>query len=484
MSATKSDTPALAGFDIRLVTALLLAAVIVGLLLGDPGTRSGALLATLALVGVGVVALLLWKAEWSVPLMLVAASFDLGGRIISEPMPLTAYQAVLLIGLASWALRLLGGDESARPRFTLIDAGLLLLLGAALWSLPFSLDKGDTVMAIARLVFIYLFYQLTSTFLRKQWVVDASVAGFVGAGVLQALIALAQVRGASIGNTAVRVGGPTSPLRGSAFFDDPNYLAAMLAAAVVVAAIKVVHARSLRQALPWLVAAGISALGVYVTYSRTGLLALAVGLVVVWALAPSGRKRWVFLAGVLAAAGIVAANPEAVIGRFTALTDVDSDQSAATRYYMITSTLEIIRDHWAMGTGLGAFDMAYPAYRIAGSSFSVIRPHQLPLAMWAEMGIAGLVAEVALTLAVLRMVWTSIRTQGPSVTPHGIVDLLAEAGDRLTLGQKAGLAIIVSYAVGSLFQYFLYIEYLWFGVALLAGSTIARAALSSEVQDV
>ncbi|HHJ99292.1 MAG TPA: O-antigen ligase domain-containing protein [Actinobacteria bacterium] len=181
---------------------------------------------------------------------------------------------------------------------------------------------------------------------------------------------------------------------------------------------------------------------------------------------------------------MVAANPEAVIGRFTTLTDVDSDQSAATRYYMITSTLEIIRDHWAMGTGLGAFDMAYPAYRIAGSSFSVIRPHQLPLAMWAEMGIAGLVAEITITLAVLRTAWTSIRAQGSSAIPNGMVDLLAEAGDRLTLGQKAGLAIIASYAVGSLFQYFLYIEYLWFGVALLAGSTIARAALSSEVQDV
>ena len=471
--------------DITWGALLLLGALAIGLAAGAPGVRGVAFVVVAVVAAIALVALLVWKTELAVPLMLVAASFDVGGRVISEPFPLTVYQGVLLVGLASWALRLLWGDATVRPRLTLIDGGMLLLLAAALWSLPFSLDPRDTVVALVRLVFIYLFYLMCSTFLRQRWVAEASTATLVGAGVFHALIALAQTSGVAIGNISVYVGGPTSDLRAAAFFDDPNYLAMMLVAAALAAAIRVVHARSITRALPWLAAAALCALGVYVTYSRTGLVGLAVGLIVIWLLAPTGRKRWVFLAGAILVLGLLATDTQAVLGRFGALLDLESEQSAATRYYMLSSTIEIIKDYWIMGTGLSAFDVAYPAYRIAGSSFSVIKPHQLPLALWAEMGIAGLLAEIVLTTAVIRATWRSIRRPRGSdgIVMQGI-EAFVHAGDRLSHAQKAGLAIMASFAIGSLFQYYLYVEYLWFGVALFAGSSIAERTSSLEVRHV
>lgn len=64
------------------------------------------------------------------------------------------------------------------------------------------------------------------------------------------------------------------------------------------------------------------------------------------------------------------------------------------------------------------------------------------------------------------------------------IEAFAHAGDRLSHAQKAGLAIMASFAIGSLFQYYLYVEYLWFGVALFTGSSIAERTSSLEVRHV
>ncbi len=449
------------------VAAALVCGSLAGLAVGTGPLSESARLLMVGAVGITLVAAVMWKAELGVPLMLVALSFDVGGRIISDPMPFTAYQVVLLLTLGSWGVRLIGGDREVLPRFTLIDVGVFFLLFAALWSLPASLDRGDTTFAVVRLGFIYLFYLVSTTMMRQKWVVDAALAALVVSGCFQGVLALAQARiaGFDIGNTAVRLGGPNSVVRGSAFFDDPNYLAAMLAAAILVALIKIVHSKRWSLAAMWLAAAGVCTLGMYATFSRTGLVGVAIGLPIVWLTAPAGRRKWVFYVGILGVAAILAVSPDLLLDRFSAVTDVNSDNSAATRYYMVISTFEIIRDYWATGTGLGAFDMAYPAYRIAGSSFSVIRPHQLPLAMWAEMGVAGLIAELLLTFATVRLVWTS-RFGG------------------LTLDQKVGIALVSSFAVQSLFQYFLYFEYVWFALALLAAACVSKGRSQSEVSHV
>lgn len=457
--ANASNVPAAAWFALMAVVATL-----IGLGLGRQATASYVYLAFAGCLGLAAAVLILWKAELGVPAMLFAASFDVGGRVISQPVSLTLYQIALLLTLVSWGVRLLGGDRAVRPRFTLIDAGLALLLFAALWSFPNSLDKSDTMTAAIRLVFIYLFYVASATLMRRQWVLDAALAAVVVSGCLHGAIALAQTRisGFSLGNTSVTLGGPNSPIRGSSFFDDPNYLAAFLSAAILIALLRAVHANGARPVLLWLAAAGVCGLGLYATYSRTGIVGVAVGLPIIWLTAPAGRKKWIFIAGAFGLMAVFAVSSDVIISRLANSGSPDADTSIATRYYMLESTIAIIRDYWAMGTGLGAFDVAYPAYRLAGSSYSVIRPHQLILALWAEMGVAGLLAETFITFATVRLTWITW-------------------ADELSFGQKVGIVLVLSLAVQSLFQYFLYFEYVWFSLAVLAAASVVKVARPSEV---
>lgn len=437
-----------------LVVGVLLA-VCAGLLFGLSDQMVTVLkLAVLGVIALTTAGLVFWRPGLGIPLMILALSFDVAGRVVGS---VTAYQLLLLLTAAAWLLHLLVRDEKAKPEFTAMDLGMLALFAAAFWSLPTSLDQGDTIVAIVRIGFIYIFYLLCATYLRQQRWMDISFIVLVGTGVFHGAIALLQTRlpGLGLGTAANTLSGDDSVLRGSAFFDDPNYLAAMLAAAILVALFKLVAARRWSRALLWTAAAGVCLLGLYATFSRTGMVGVAVGLPVLWLTAPAGRKRWVFAALALAVAVVLVAAPGVIVERFADVAGPTTDSSSATRYYMAISTTEIIEDNWVFGTGLGAFDQAYPAYRIAGSNFSVTRPHQLPLALWAEMGIAGILAQIALTLAAIRVVW---------VTREG----------GLTLEQGIGVALVCSFAVQSLFQYLLYFEYVWYSLAVLVAASMVK----------
>ena len=74
-------------------------------------------------------------------------------------------------------------------------------------------------------------------------------------------------------------------------------------------------------------------------------------------------------------------------------------------------------------------------------------------------------ADFLLTFAVVRHVWAA-RLGG------------------FSLEQKIGIALTASFAVQSLFQYFLYFEFVWFSIAVLvAASTVKLAASSSEMEE-
>jgi O-antigen ligase len=107
----------------------------------------------------------------------------------------------------------------------------------------------------------------------------------------------------------------------------------------------------------------------------------------------------------------------------------------------------MIRDMPVFGTGLGAFDQAYPLYRRPGTLVKITKPHQLPLGLWAEMGLGGLLAELALAGAIAV---TFVRRR-----PDGWTDLEALAA--------AGVAALLTQ---TLFQYYLYFEYPWLYLAL------------------
>lgn len=385
--------------------------------------------------------------------MLFALPLELAGRLTEGPYVVTVYHVTLLLTIVSWGTHRLRRSETSPVEFSLLHAGVFALLGAALWSLPFSLDPPATAIAIIRLAFLTAFFMLFAHLASDSRTMDRILAVMVATATASGGLAVLQFLLPGVLRGEVHVvpidGGVFS--RPAALFGDPNYLAGFLSVAIIAAVARAVHAPTLRHAVPWLGGALVSGAGLIVTLSRTGWVGVAVGLLVCVFTAPRGRRPRLIAALALGAVLVVALAPGLILGRLGSIGDVQTDPSVGTRVAMYRSTLEIIRDHAVFGTGLAAFEQAYPAYQQPGT-LGVVRPHQLPLALPAEMGVMGLLAELLIIAGVIRSIarrrhagWNA--WEGASV---------------------AGLA---SMTVQSLFQYYLYFEYLWLLLALVLAAT-------------
>ncbi len=421
-----------------------------------------ALLAGLVVLGLAAaVAVVAWP-QVGVVLIVAALPLDEYGRVLSRPVLLTVYQLLLMLTLASWGWRLLARTERYKP--SALDVGMLGLLAAAVWSWPFSLDRAATTLAVARLGFLWLFTALMAHYLADRRVANWVLGMFLATVTAAAALAIAQylVPDLPIGNVHVQTSLEGEQLsRVSALYSDPNNLAGLLSVGVTTCAALLVHAKRAAVRLPVLGVLAVSGAALVVTYSRTGWVGALAGLVIVALTAPPRARLALLSAGAGLAVVAALVSPAAITERVQSIFDYRRDTSVATRVYMTQSLVQIAEQNWQFGTGLGAFSQAYPAYRNIRAIRTITKPHQVPLAMVAEAGIAGLVAMIVLVGA---LVW---------------VFFVSRAGPWTTF-QSVALAGLVALMVQSLFQYYLYFEYVWFFAAL----GVAAARMRSTTEEV
>ncbi len=422
------------------------------------GAGVGFLVVTEGLLGIGYLLAVLGLLGWayavvrspiaSLAVAVAALAFDVTGRIIQEPMPFTIYQVALLIALVSYGLAVMF-RRTPMPKLTFVDIGMFMLVLAGAWSLPFSAAPSATIIGTIRLLFVWAFVLLIENVpqSRRDMRMLLGVLALVSAA--HALLGVAQAAIPSLGIGNVHVQGPPTDLvrRPSGFFDDPNYYAGMLSAGFIAAGALTTYARRWRTAIFWAGVALVCGAGIVVTFSRTAWVAVAVGLVVLAITAPPYLRKWLISAGIACLIALFLYAPGQIIDRLTSSADVDGDRSVATRVYMAESMVEMIRENPVWGTGLAAFDRVYPYYRKTGADRTIARPHQVPMGVIAETGVAGLLALIVLVIA---LGWT----------------YLAPGKRRLWMGESAALAGLASMSVQSLLQYYLYFEYLWLFVGL------------------
>lgn len=451
----------------RIDRAWPLGAAVVGAVAGIAvGSGLDVVRVLLAIVAGVLAVLVFWRYEIGAALMLLAMPLDVYGRLITSPVTVTAFHVTLLVTLASFALHVYRGK--APLRLSLVDLGMLSLLAAALISLPTSLNPGTSMFGLVRVFFLWLLIVVWSNILKDRRIIGWATWLLVATGVGTALVAFAQyfIPTFDLGNILViNQGGGQFLRRVGAFFFDPNYMASFLSITLLVALGLAIHARTWRTAAIPVAAAAMLTGGVLVTFSRTGWLGVVVGVVVLIMTAPARRRILLLVLVVVLAVAVLAFQPSLVLGRAASIGEVERDLSVATRYQMFHSAVDIIRDNWVLGTGLGAFDVAYPPYRRLGTLTYITKPHQLPLAMWAEMGIAGLIAEIVLVATIIAAFWRK--------RPRG-----------WTAVEAFSAASLVSVMmVQSWFQYYLYFEYMWLMVAFaVAGNRLARADEEAEYE--
>ena len=365
------------------------------------------------------------------------------------------FHVVLAAAIIAAGIRVLRGEHRLSLRLRPLEWALGLLPLAGLWSLPMSLAPGQTLASIARLLMLWAAALVVSRSLASRRAVRTAVIAFVAAAVPLALFAFAQwlAPDVVIGSMHRSGGASATLIRPAVFYMDPNFLAAHLVLASLAALWLVGSAR--RWWLP--VATAVASLGaVAITFSRSAWVSAAAGLAVLAAI--GNRRVRLAAAGVVVTAalgGVALLGPAAISDRALSVFETQSDRSNMTRMQMARSTLAMIADRPVFGTGLKAFDVAFPDYQLPGGNPAVTHPHQVPLAVVAETGVAG-----ALALALLLVTGlAAMRSAGRD--PEGL-------GGAVTAG-------IIALGAGSLFQYFLYFEPAWLYAGLLAAVAAVEA---------
>ena len=261
--------------------------------------------------------------------------------------------------------------------------------------------------------------------------------------------------------------------RANSMFNDPNILGGFLATAMAgVLALRMYHAESGRRgrARAELVALWIMAICLLLTQSRSGFLALLAGAGVVFAHRPRSLGRpgvWLAVgAGALAmiaVAMLVGVDPTLLLTRFAGTGDIN-DTSNKQHLEVFLYGLQLIARYPFTGVGLGNFGLFYGSERDAW--FANMMSHCAPLSAFAESGLPGGFAFLAVWGYILRRLW-----RGQSASGDSQADAL-----RLAL-----FASLVALLVANLFYDYLLRTFVWVLVGL-AMCTLRLTALERETR--
>lgn len=149
-------------------------------------------------------------------------------------------------------------------------------------------------------------------------------------------------------------------------------------------------------------------LALYFTKSYGGWLGLLGALVFLWFRIKIPRKRLKYLL-IFAVLVILLSIGESQSPKFGRLLDFSTRTSSSTRAEIWQTSLLIIKEHPFWGVGLGNFEASYREYvpRVAFPPLEwlVVKPHNLYLALWIEMGILGLASFIWLIIIFFKQGW-------------------------------------------------------------------------------
>ena len=264
--------------------------------------------------------------------------------------------------------------------FVAVFALLLIIAGITSYSLASSIK-----IALLEVLFLFSYFLIMTLFRQRKkimlllfiYVTSALFTGFVGIYQnISGMVDQTWVDSELFNGLWLRV---------YSTFENPNVYGEYLLLTVFVSAALALISKKLIGKIYYSGVTVVLLINLALTYSRGCYLAVLFGMFVF--ICFCARKLLI-----LAAAGVIASPlvlPSSIIQRFTSITNL-SDSSTSYRINIWRGTLDMLKDFWALGTGLGseAYNKIYPRYALA----AVTAPHAhcLFLQIAAEMGIGGL----------------------------------------------------------------------------------------------
>jgi O-antigen ligase len=191
-----------------------------------------------------------------------------------------------------------------------------------------------------------------------------------------------------------------------ALYTSPNSVAIFLEPAVAIAAGFVLYANDRRDRTVAFVCLLLLLASMIATLSRAGMFTLAVlVLVVVLTMRQLRLKLAILIAAVLAALAILRI-PYVSKRLYRQFDPSYPYNTFEGRLQIWSDTLQMLRDRPIFGTGLRAYQTVMQSY-VSGGRKPELYPHNVYLAMWAELGLLGLLAFVALLGTLLWRGWAA-----------------------------------------------------------------------------
>ena len=187
--------------------------------------------------------------------------------------------------------------------------------------------------------------------------------------------------------------------------DNPNMLGEYLILIIPIAAVMLIGRGEGLRRFSAFVSLGIMGSCLILTWSRgawLGLILAAIVLLFMW----HRRALWLVFAGILSLPLLASILPQSIIYRFTSIGNL-SDSSTSYRVYIWHSSVDMIKDNFLSGIGIGegAWDRLYPLYTYMGVE-AAPHSHNLYLQIWLELGVFGILAFMIFIFLLLSAAFT------------------------------------------------------------------------------
>lgn len=363
-------------------------------------------LGLLVLLGACFIPLSLWRIQVAVCVWGALVFLSSAATIGAYPNRVLLFVGICWIGLLLGQRQGVRGTVAENHRFVVLTA---IFIAWMLLSLAWAPAPSATGTSLKQLLYggfsVLLLLGTIAEPKHARWLAGAFVTG----AVLSVMWGAAKGGLSGSAGAASEVADSAGRLQGGA--GDPNYLAAVLVPAIMLAGGLAVKPAPIERILLAL-ATIIIAIGLAATQSRGGLLAAcmcALVALVIW------RERRALIAALIALAALATASYFAL--KPTAWTRILESNQGSGRLDIWTVAWRVVHANPFAGVGFGQFPQVSSHYVLQPGSLQYIGliieknivVHNLYLALWVEGGIIGLLLFLGVVYMSLTSGWRAVR---------------------------------------------------------------------------
>jgi len=333
--------------------------------------------------------------------------------------PTTLLETAIILTVVVFALETWRGHLALQwrtpftiPALLFILAGAISVLVAPSRTAGLGLYRAYIIEPIA---FAFVLMHAVTTWRRALAVLSGfGIAGIV-VGLANSILVIAALRAHTYDVTQ------TPPV---VIYTTANALALFLGPLIAVAASLFLHGTSRELRICSGVFLLVAVPSMLLSFSRGGYLAMAAVAV---GLALSHRRRWLLLAGLVIAGGLVSAIPPIFHRISIEFQNVGGTTffGRAGRLELWSATLKMLSHYPIFGAGLSGFAERIGPYWNANHPERFIDPHNIVLNFWVETGLLGVFAFAWLLVVVFRISWQGWKKSDSDWRPIFLGVLLA-----------------------------------------------------------